>query len=267
MTMKALTLAGLLSCMLTQTASAGFVIFNIRNANPQGTETVGPPASWTDNGAGGYDISITRGGQKVGLGSSDIDGTKLKDIDSLAITRTDDRTGLTGGAFVAPYLNFWITDGLGKYAVVANEPSNSAFNSLFNNGYDLTFADLADKTAKIYETSDLSWLPNKGLGHGVGLTFADLADFVIQAPSVADFTPGWAGLGGGAPRELGTNNAYGVNWVFGDTMANYVPGAPGYVVSNASVTSTVPEPSSLFIACCGLAAAGVNSWRRKRAAS
>ncbi|WP_417740341.1 hypothetical protein [Rosistilla oblonga] len=263
MTMKALTLAGLLSCMLTQTASAGFVIFNIRNATGSGDPAVSSP-----DGPGGYSIGITQAGQKVGLGSSDIDGTKLKDIDRLAITRTDDRTGLTGGASVAPYLNFWITDGLGKYAVVANEPSNSAFNSLFNNGYDLTFADLADKTAKIYETSDLSWLPNKGLGHGVGLTFADLADFVIQAPSIADFTPGWAGLGGGAPRELGTNKAYGVNWVFGDTMANYVPGTPsGYVVSNASVTSTVPEPSSLFIACCGLAAAGVNSWRRKRAAS
>ena len=86
MTMKALTLAGLLSCMLTQTASAGFVIFNIRNATGSGDPAVSSP-----DGPGGYSIGITQAGQKVGLGSSDIDGTKLKDIDRLAITRTDDR--------------------------------------------------------------------------------------------------------------------------------------------------------------------------------
>ena len=62
------------------------------------------------------------------------------------------------------------------------------------------------------------------------LTFADLANFVIAPPSAAQLTTGWAGLGTGAPRELGTNVAYGVNWVFGDTLSNYVSGDPGYIV-------------------------------------
>ncbi|QDS91868.1 hypothetical protein FF011L_06040 [Roseimaritima multifibrata] len=254
MIFKSLAVAGLLTCMVTQTASAGFILYNIRNGASGAAGVSGLPN-------GPYDIAITEGGQKVGLGSSDIDGSKLKNIGNLAITRTDDRTGMAAGPFSAPYLNFWITDGT-NYAVVANEPSNAAFQPLFNNGYDLTFADLADKTAKVFENADTSWLPN----NGVGLTFADLGELVIQAPTIAELGVGWAGLGTGAPRELGTNVAYGVNWIFGDTLENYVSGGPGYAVSSPSVTAAVPEPSSLVIACCGLVAAGVSFRRRKRAA-
>ncbi|EMI22959.1 PEP-CTERM bacterial domain protein [Rhodopirellula maiorica SM1] len=155
-------------------------------------------------------------------------------------------------------MNFWITDGAGNFAVVANEPSNPSFQPLFSNGYDLTFADLSDKTAKIYENSDKSWLPS----NGVGLTFGDLAGFKIQAPTAAELATGWGGLGTGAPRELGTNQAYGVNWVFGDTLSNYVSGDPGYQVRGAAAVGAVPEPSSLAIAIFGVAAAGVGRRRR-----
>jgi hypothetical protein len=201
---------------------------------------------------------ITEGGQKAGYGSSQLDGQTLGDIDRVTITRHDDPSRFTAGSgpAVAPYINIWITDGT-NYAVVANEPSDAVFQALYNNGYDLSWSDLSDKPAKIFENADKSWLPS----NGVGLTFADLASFTIEAPSVAELTVGWPGLGSGAPRTLGTNVAYGFNWIFGDTLSNYVSGAEGYVVSGASV----PEPATLGLA--GIATAAlVAASRRRRAA-
>jgi len=200
-------------------------------------------------------------GDKAGLGSNDINGMTLGSIANISIDRLDDegRFASGSGPAVAPYLNFWITNGLGDFAVVANEPSNSAFQPLYNNGYSLSFADLSDKTAKIYENDDKSWLPS----NGIGLTFADLAGFTIMAPTVAELTTGWTGLGTGAPRELNTNVAYGVNWVFGDTANNYVSGEnPGYIVANAAV-SAVPLPATAWLLA---AAVGLLGWRGRKAA-
>lgn len=213
-------------------AHAAFTAFAIRNAP---TINVGPTQT---------EFLIVSGGQKAGFGSSDIDGYTLGDIASLDIVRLDDRTRFNAGTgpYVAPYLNFWITDGV-NYAVVANEPSDPNFQPLYNNGYSLTFADLSDKVAKIYENSNLAWLPNGG----VGLTFADLAGFTIKAPTIAELTLGWSGLGTGAPREFGTNVAYGVNWVFGDTLSNYVSGDPGYIVGNDASVSVVPVPAAVWL--------------------
>jgi hypothetical protein len=224
-----------LVCSTASVASADFVSFEIR----------GTPGIQTNNTytPGAIEFIIDAGGEKAALGSSDIDGSLLGDLLNVSIVRWDDESRFTAGSgpAVAPYLNFWITDGT-NFAVVANEPSNPDFQALYNNGYSLSFADLSDKVAKVYENADTTWLPN----NGVGLTFADLAGFTIMAPSTAQLTTGWAGLGTGAPRELGTNQAYGVNWVFGDTLANYVSGDEGYVVSGASVTAA-PEPATLAL--------------------
>lgn len=199
----------------------------IRNATSSGN----PPAILDNNNyaAPAKEFVISEGGQKAAWGTSLLDGFAVKDIGRIAVTRFDDRTRFTAGSgpYVAPYFNIWITDGTGKYAVIANEPSDPIFQPLYSNGYNLTWAQIADKPAKVYENADKSWLPN----NGVGLTFNDVADYVIQAPTVAELTTGWAGLGTGAPRELGTNIAYGFNWVLGDTLSNYVSGDPGYVLA------------------------------------
>lgn len=235
-------------------ASAAFISFAIRNSPTIQANNVYTP--------GGIEFIIDSAGDKAALGSSDIDGSKLGDLLNLAITRWDDPTRFAAGSgpAVAPYLNIWITDGT-NFAVVANEPSDPAFQPLYNNGYDLSFSDLAGMRAKIFENSDLSWLPDVGSGAGINLTFADLAGFTIMAPTAAQLTTGWAGLGPGAPRELGTNAAYGVNWVFGDTLSNYVSGDEGYVVSGARVSAAAaPEPAMFLL----FGAAGVVLRRRFR---
>lgn len=234
------TLALSLAVFCAASAQAGFHSFVIRDG------AGGAPAILPNNvyQPGATEFVIADGGQKAALGSSDIDGFAVGDITKLSIARLDDETRFTAGSgpAVAPYFNLWITDGAGNYAVVANEPSNPDFQALYNNGYDLEWSDIAGKVAKIYENNDKSWLPN----NGVGLTFADLANYTIQAPSVAELTTVWGGLGSGAPRELGTNVAYGVNWVFGDTLANYVAGMEGYVVTGAAAAA-VPEPATMVL--------------------
>ena len=49
-------------------------------------------------------------------------------------------------------------------------------------------------------------------------------------------------------EQFGTEVAYGVNWVFGDTLSNYVSGNEGYVVSDFAVA---PEPASLALLSLG----------------
>lgn len=238
--------------LMTSMAHAGFVDFVIR-----GTPTINHPA------VGQTEFVLTQGGQKAALGSNDINGQMLGSLQSVAITRLDDVTRFPAGSGprVAPYLNFWITDGAGNFAVVANEPSNNDMQLLYSNGYDLSFADLSGKVAKIFENDNKSWLPNAG----VGLTFADLANFVILAPTVAQLTSSsWTGHGSGAPDELGTNLAYGVNWVFGDTLSNYVSGAPGYLVTNASVSAVNGVPEPITLALLGLGLAGLVVSRRRK---
>ena len=248
-------ITGLSIFVFTTPSYAGFIAYDIRQ-----TPTI-------INSAGSIEFIIDESSEKAGLGSNDINGATLGDITNLHIDRLDDRARFTTGSgpYVAPYLNFWITDGFGNFAVAANEPSNAAFQSLYNNGYDLSFADLSNKVVKIYENSDKSWLPDIGFGAGIDLTFADLASFKIAPPSVGDLTTGWSGLGTGAPRELGTNIAYGVNWVFGDTLSNYVSGDQGYVVANARVaaTTSVPEPTTLLLLSLGLAGITTAQKRKK----
>ncbi len=235
---------------VTGVAEAGFDSFVIREAGGN------PPTIQPNNVyvAGATEFVISAGGMKAALGSNDINGITVADITQLGITRHDDTTRFTAGSgpAVAPYFNIWVTDGVGNYAVIANEPSNGAFQPLFTTNldgsktYDLSYADLADKTAKVYETpgwnTNSSWLHTL-LGATDPLTFADVAGLEIAPPPVSYIQAG-NGVGSGAPDVLGTEVAYGFNWVFGDTLSNYVSGAEGYVVSDFAAA---PEPASLAL--------------------
>ena len=204
---------------------------------------------------------------KAGLGSDDINGITIGDITQLGITRYDDTGRFSNGSgpAVAPYFNIWVTDGMGNYAVIANEPSNAAFQSLYTTNmdgsktYNLSYADLSDKVAKVYETpgagSNTSWV-HAMFGAGP-LTFADVASLQIAPPPASYITNAANAVGSGAPDELGTNVAYGFNWVFGDTLSNYVSGMEGYVVSNFVAA---PEPASAAL----LALGGLALIRRRR---
>lgn len=194
----------------------------------------------TYNGQDAKEFVISAGTMKAAWGTDNISGKTVGSIQTLAISRLDDTSRFTAGSgpAVAPYFNIWITDGAGKFAVIANEPSNAEWAGLTR--WDMTWDVLKTKTLKVYETTDKSWLPNSG----VGLKFQDVASFVIQAPTAAQLTTGWTGLGAGAPREIGTNAAYGFNWIFGDTLSNYVSGDRGYIVNNPVAT---PEPVTMVL--------------------
>lgn len=244
------------------TAHAQFNSFVIRHG------VSGAPTIQTNNDyvPGATEFIISQGSMKAGLGSNGINGTTVGDITSLQITRHDDtsRFGAGSGPAVAPYFNMWVTDGMGNYAVIANEPSNPAFQSLFttnmdgSKSYDLSYGDLSDKVAKVYETpgwnTGTSWVHNM---FGPTLTFADIATLEIAPPPPSYIADAMNGVGSGAPRELGSNIAYGFNWIFGDTLANYVSGEEGYVVSGFAA---VPAPGA--IALLGLG--GLVGSRRRR---
>jgi len=226
-TVLSLALASLAGLTLATSASAGWDTFVIRNATTNGNA----PAI-TANGDGSYTFGIFEGGQKAGWGTNDVNGMKIGDIAGLGITRSDPRSPVN-----APYINFLITNGAGEYAIIAGTPTAA-------DGHTWSRDQFLAATADVYESSNSTWLKNLNAG-GTHHTFADFAQWVIQAPTAAEFGSAWDAsnvMGTGAPRDiLNGNKAYGVNWVFGDTLSNYTTTEPGYVCANPCV-KVVPEP-------------------------
>jgi hypothetical protein len=269
MTTLIIVLALGISAMSAATSRAGFTSFVIREGGGN------PPDIQVNNDyvPNATEFVIAVGGQKAAWGSSDIDGYSIGDITDLSVTRYDDTTRFSGGSgpAVAPYFNIWVTDGLGHYAVLANEPSNPSFQPLFvDNGdgsksYSLSFDDIANEPVQVYETpgggygSTTTWVHN--LVGNMPLTFADVAGLTIEAPSAAYITTPANAVGSGAPRELGTNAALGFNWVFGDTLTSYVSGMEGYVVGSPHAAA-VPEPGTIALA--GLTILGLTTGLRRR---
>jgi hypothetical protein len=230
----------------------GWSSFVIRNASDASSPAIND-ISYGTPAQDAKEFVISKGSMKAAWGTDAITGATISQITALAIDRLDDTTRFTAGSgpAVAPYFNIWITNGSGKYAVIANEPSNMA--EWGGNQHDITGWDmLKTKTAKVYETTgadtNTDWVHT--LLNKTSLTFDDLASFTIATPSAAYIANPSNGVGSGAPRVLGTNAAYGFNWIFGDTLSNYVSGNEGYVVANP-VATAVPEPGTLALLVFG----------------
>jgi hypothetical protein len=191
---------------------AGWEAFVIRNSTDG---DIAPEIS--DHISGGKLFAITLAGQKAGWSTNSMNGRKVGDIQSLSITRDSSVTGY------GPYINIWITDGNGEYAVLANEPSNTGEWGT-GTPYDTTWDILKDATAKIYEYNPEFVKPD-----GTTYNFNDFAGYTIATPPSH-----WGGTGAPDDLNASTYTAYGFNWVFGDTQSNYIG---GYLVSNPTIVA------------------------------
>jgi hypothetical protein len=245
--MKKLLTVCLVLCVLAIGSLAQASLWDpyvIRNSNTGSFAPIIVAATY-DGTATQASFATIKSGQKAGWGNNDLSGSHMADIGRISINRLDDYMQYPAGSGprVAPYINIWITNGAGKFALIANEPSNPEWTG--NNQWNMDWNTLKTKVYKIYEVTDKSWLPSGG---ALGLTFEALAGYQILAPTAAQLTTGWAGLGTGAARELGTNDAYAFNWVFGDTLSNYTA---AYVVANP-VAAPVPLPAAVWLLGTGL---------------
>ncbi|MFT7698962.1 MAG: hypothetical protein ACI8S7_000782, partial [Candidatus Krumholzibacteriia bacterium] len=186
------------------------------------------------------EIGTTQGGQKAGLATDLINGAKISQITGLHIDRLDD-VGASGSLY-GPYFNIWVTDGLGNYAVLANEPSDAEWAGSPWDVADWNF--LKTKRCKVYEVPGsgggepgTSWVATY-TGLATGLIFDDVADLIISPPPPAYIANPLNAVGSGAPDEILTNIAHGYNWIFGDTSTNYVSGGDGFIVNNYTATAT-----------------------------
>lgn len=205
--------------------AADWTPFIIRNANPDGTGSA-PTYSLSD-GVLTVNVDSSTGGQKVGYGTSYLDGQRLDSLFRFQVVRLDAHPNV-----YAPYINIWVTDG-SHYAVLSLEPSHYPE---FDWTHNLLAADYLSIDPWVYETdlSDVSWIKEGAYLGGNGhylygsddnlLTIADIGHLTIKAPSPEELDAGLPGVGSGAPRELGTNVAYGFTLVFGDTQSNYIGG-------------------------------------------
>jgi MYXO-CTERM domain-containing protein len=263
---------GALALMAAEAATAGFTGYIIRNADSGAAPVINASTSNSIN------ATIDQARQKVGFGSNDVNGRTIGEISLMNITRTDNGTAFK------PYVNIWVTNGAGNYAVISISPwgapgagvlstSYTTMNALGsasdNRGpgqdvyvYETTNTEppltpLFDASgAQINSNKGTSWLST--YGDGVYLTISDVANLVIAPPPTSWF-PG-NGTGSGAPRELGTNVAFGFNWIMGSVNATggqYSQPTP-YDLTGISV---VPAPGALAL----LGVAGLVGGRRRRA--
>ena len=264
---------GALALMAAEAATAGFTGYIIRKAGADAPVI-------NSSSYNSINASINIAGQKVGFGSNDVNGLTIGQLALMDITRND------AGLALKPYVNIWVTNGAGNYAVISISPwggpgagslstSYSAMNGLGTTpsnhgpGQDVyvyettgTFGWATEAAgAQINSGKGTSWLSTRG-GLGNYLTISDVADLVI-APPPASWLTGGNGSGTGAPRELGTNVAYGFNWIMG--ALNPISGSPegGYQGATPYDLSgiSIPAPGALAL----LGVAGLVVGRRRRA--
>lgn len=218
----------------------------------QGGGGLSPVTAVEDADGNGATALIDESGDKAAYGTDDFDGQLLSSITKVSYTRLDAGTK-------NPYLNFWVTDGTGNFAVIAPNTLNAEKTAIISS--DFNGLNLADLGVAIYETnlSDLNWIAT-GARQKAGsqmlvdandkaLTMDDLGFLKILDPGVYPNPP----VGAGAAKNHG-----GLAIIFGDLQGNYTNPVP-YQIDNVIVT--VPEPASLALLALGGVAAAMR--RRK----
>jgi hypothetical protein len=247
--------SALLSAVVALTGVASTV--SAASWNPFVIRTVGgasTPLTIVENVDGdGVTTTIDENGEKTGYGTGDFNGKSVGTLGVLSYLRVDPGTK-------DPYLNIWVTDNAGHFAVIAPVANMTATGDYTNN--DVSGLDLKTLGFNIYETdfSNLSWLGVAGATRtkqaltagGSVVTLADIAGLTILSPAVFPNPP----IGTGAPKA-----GYGVNIVFGDTQGNFTSSVP-YVIDNVNLTA-VPTPVAAFAAVPLL---GLVAMKRRRQA-
>ena len=254
-----------LALMAAEAATAGFTPYVIRNA-PGG----GAPLITTSGANTTFGIEYKR--QKAGFGSNDVNGITVGQISNIQFT-LNSATAYSGttAAVILPYVNLWVQDAVsGNYFAIYFGLDAFVTNTGGVKSVNVGTSQMASVTFGVSETSAAaggvavagSWLATAlGVpGAGTSYTMAQVANFQIVAPPSSWVVSGNTnGVGGAAPRQLGTDTTFGFNWIFGQGSSdNNGYNGYDYTVSGVSV---VPAPGALAL----LGVAGLAGGRRRRA--
>ena len=247
-------------------AHAGFTPYVIRNADQDGGSN---PSISTSGANTTFGIEYKR--QKAGFGSNDVNGITVGQISNMQFTLNSATPVGTTTPVILPYVNIWAQDAVsGNYFAIYFGLDAFVTNTGGVKSVNVGTSQMASVTFGVSETSAAaggvavagSWLATAlGVpGAGTSYTMAQVANFQIVAPPASWVASGNSnGVGGGAPRELGTNTTFGFNWIFGQGgSADNGYNGYDYTVSGASV---VPAPGALAL----LGVAGLVGGRRRRA--
>ena len=253
-----------LALMAAEAATAGFTPYVIRNSALGVAPTIGTSGANTTFG-------VPSPSQKAGFGSNDLNGGTVGQISNIQFTLNSATPVGTTTPVILPYVNIWAQDAVsGNYFAIYFGLDAFVTNTGGVKSVNVGTSQMASVTFGVSETSAAaggvaiagSWLATAlGVpGAGTSYTMAQVANFQIVAPPASWVASGNSnGVGGGAPRELGTNTTFGFNWIFGQGgSADNGYNGYDYTVSGASV---VPAPGALAL----LGVAGLVGGRRRRA--
>jgi MYXO-CTERM domain-containing protein len=253
-----------LALMAAEAATAGFTPYVIRQSSGGVDPTI------TTSGAN-TTFGVPSPSQKAGFGSNDVNGITVGQISNIQFTLNSATPVGTTTPVILPYVNIWAQDAVsGNYFAIYFGLDAFVTNTGGVKSVNVGTSQMASVTFGVSETNAAaggvaiagSWLATAlgTPGSGTSYTMAQVANFQIVAPPASWVASGNSnGVGGGAPRELGTNTTFGFNWIFGQGgSADNGYNGYDYTVSGASV---VPAPGALAL----LGVAGLAGGRRRRA--
>ena len=244
-------------------AHAGFTPYVIRQSSGGVNPTIGTSGANTTFG-------VPSPSQKAGFGSNDLNGMTVGQISNIQFT-LNSATAYAGttAPVILPYVNIWAREAVsGNYFVIAFGLDAFVTNTGGVKSVNVGTSQMATVTFGVHETNAAfggvanagSWLDTAlgAPGAGTAYTMAQVANFQIVAPPSSWVASGNGnGVGGAAPRELGTNTTFGFNWIFGQgSSANNGYNGYDYTVSGASI----PAPGAAAL----LGLAGLVAGRRRR---